>query len=93
LEVTEWITRISRDEPDEDKESIGFRPAKPLKTYTLSRFRSSIEGLGKSEMLPHLLRSDPLLEKYRDALRWHENEAFLQSDIQELLEGSTTASA
>ena len=93
LENLEWITRISRDEPDAEEEGTGFRPTKPLKTYNLSKFRSSVEGVGKSALLPRLIESDPLLKQYREALKWHEKEAFFQTNLQDLLEGPTTGSS
>jgi len=93
LEDLDWITRISREEADGEKKRIGFRPSKPLKNYNLSIFKTSVEGVGKSEMLPRLIESDPLLKQYQEELKWHENEAFFQSDLQDLLEGSTTGSS
>ena len=93
LENLDWITRISREDGEREKEKVGFRPAKPLKSYSLSRFRTSFESVGESHFIDRLLNSDPLVGRYTKALKWHEEDSFFQTDLVELLEGSRTASS
>jgi len=87
LEELDWIARIRIEEQEDDLELTGFRPAKPLASYSLSRFRHSLEHLGRSEILHTLEKADPLLLEYGKAVRWHESDPFLQTDLQSLLNG------
>jgi membrane protein len=93
LENLDWITRISREDGEREKEKIGFRPSKPLKLYNLSRFRSSFATGGNSDYMARLLQSDPVVDRYQEALQWHEEESFFQTALQDLLEGSGTVSS
>lgn len=81
LEDVGWISRVTIDEGNDRSERTGFRPAKPLEAYNLSKFRSAIQQSGKSSILDSLLQQDPLLREYRDALNWHEKEPFFQTDL------------
>lgn len=82
LEEMDWVTKVSMDDGEDATEKIGYRPSKPLESYTLSSFKSSIEHFGQSAILKGLLKSDRLLEEYHEALRWHEKDPFCQTDIQ-----------
>jgi membrane protein len=81
LEDMGWVTRVSFDEGDDRSEQTGFRPAKPLEAYNLTKFRSAIEQCGQSRILESLLQQDPLLKKYREALKWHEKDPFFLADL------------
>lgn len=93
LERLDWVTRITMEDRAEDVERIGFRPAMPLAAYTLSRFRSAFEKVGQGGIVEGLLKSDPVLKDYHEALRWHESEAFFQDDLQSLLSDDNSAPA
>jgi membrane protein len=82
-----WVTKVSMDNGDERFEETGFRPSKPLESYTLSQFKSALEQYGQSDILESLLQSDTLLKEYREALRWHETDPFCQSDLKSHLSG------
>ncbi|MGC9449852.1 MAG: YihY/virulence factor BrkB family protein [Oceanipulchritudo sp.] len=86
LEELDWITRITIEERRSESESVGFRPARPLETYTLSRFRSAVEETGDSTIRANLQQTDPLLEKYRKAALWHEEDSFCQTPLETLLQ-------
>jgi len=85
LEELDWIARISLEERRDDHTEIAYRPAKPLSSYTLSRFRDAMDHLGHSEILKSLIQADPLLKDYSDSTRWHEKDPFCQKDLQALL--------
>ena len=85
LEQTGWITRIRIEERRDESESTGFRPGRPLQTFNLSRFRRSIEDIGDSTILASLVEADPLLQRYRQAAKWHEADTFCQTSLAELL--------
>lgn len=93
LEELRWITRIAGEESDEEKEETGYRPAKPLASYTLSRFKEAMGGIGQSDMAASLVQADPLLQRYAEALRWHETDELCQASLQELLGGTERGSA
>lgn len=86
LEEMRWIVRIAIDEEEGEKEEAGYRPAKPLAAYNLSRFRQTLEEFGQSDMIGSLVQSDPVLQRYREALRWHEKDEIFQTRLDELLE-------
>lgn len=85
LEQLDWVTRITMEDRREELERIAFRPARPLAAYSLSGFRNAFTQVGRGTIIEHLLKSDPLLKDYHKALQWHENEPFLQADLQALL--------
>lgn len=85
LEELGWITRIEIEESSEDTEKTGYRPARPLETYNLSRFKKALQEFGHSDMAVHLVRSDEILRKYYEASGWHENDPFHQTPLRELL--------
>ena len=84
LEEIGWITRIAVDDGKDEMEESGYRPAKPLLSYNLSRFKTAMGEFGQSDMADSLVRADPLLEKYTKALRWHEKDELCQSSLPEL---------
>jgi membrane protein len=85
LERLDWVTRITMEDTKEDIERIGFRPARPLAAYSLSRFRTAFTHVGQGTITKHLLKSDPLIKDYHKALQWHETEPFFKADLQALL--------
>lgn len=85
LEQLDWVIRISREDPADDTEHSGFRPARPLATFSLSRFRQAVEAFGQEENLDRLLRTDPLLHDYRQALDWHQTHPLFQEPLDKLL--------
>jgi membrane protein len=93
LERLDWVTRISMEDSREEVERIGFRPAKPLAAYSLSRFRSAFEQVGEGGILKCLLKTDPLLKDYHKALQWHESEPFFQADLQSMLANQNSSPA
>jgi membrane protein len=93
LEQLDWVTRITMEDSREDTERIGFRPAKPLAAYTLSRFRSAFEQVGQGGIINRLLKTDPLLTEYHRALQWHESEPFFKGDLQAMLSNQKSTPA
>lgn len=93
LENLGWITRIPLETRGEELEETGFRPARPLEAYSLSRFRKGVGEEGHSEFLDHLLDSDPLLKEYHKALHWHESDEFCRADLRSLIEQHGTTPA
>jgi membrane protein len=93
LEQLDWVTRITMEDSREDIERIGFRPAKPLAAYTLSRFRSAFEQVGQGGIINRLLKTDPLLKEYHKALQWHQSEPFFKGDLQAMLSNQKSTPA
>jgi membrane protein len=93
LEQIGWITRIKLEEPRTESENTGFRPGRPLHTYTLSRFRGAIEAIGDSSMLGALLQGDPLLRQYREAAGWHATDVLCRQKLSDLLKDGNAGSA
>ncbi len=85
LESIDWITRINVESDRDDKEKTGYRPAKPLENYNLSRFKRAIEEFGQSDMSIHLVRQDDLLKEYMDRIKAHEKDPFCQTNLNELI--------
>ncbi|MEX0323310.1 MAG: YihY/virulence factor BrkB family protein [Puniceicoccaceae bacterium] len=85
LEELGWITRINLEDRSDEMDTVGYRPAKPLDFYNLSRFKTALKEAGQTSMLPKVLRTDPILRQYNEVLRWHENDPFCQTSLRELL--------
>ncbi len=86
LQRLDWIARVTLDEPRAELKRAAYRPSKPLAAYNLSRFRHALENFGRSDMLGSLLRDDPLLKTYAEALRWHEQDPLCQTALPQLLD-------
>ena len=86
LESMKWIIRVSVDSDRNEKDRTGYRPAKPLESFTLSQFRQALEDCGQSDMATHLIRQDPLLTKYKENSESLLNDPFFRKNLKELLE-------
>ena len=93
LEEIQWIARIATAEENEEKEQTGYRPAKPLARYTLSRFKQAMNEIGQSDMAGSLGQTDPILSQYTDALKWHEKDELCRKRLDQLLGSESEAGA
>ena len=86
LEGMAWITRIRIEVRKDESENVGFRPSRPLESYSLSRFKASIEQADGADITAQLIKADPLLERYCERLQWHEEDDFCRKPLNALLE-------
>ena len=85
LESIDWIIRVNVEAERSDKEKTGYRPAKPLEMYNLSRFKQAIEEYGHSDMAAYLVQGDDLLQEYVEHIKSHENAPFCQTNLKDLI--------
>ncbi len=85
LESIEWIVRVRAESDKNDKERTGYRPARPLENYTLSRFKGALDDYGQSDMSTHLIHHDELLASYVEHTDKQRMDPFFQSSLKELI--------
>ena len=85
LEASDWVAQARIEDERDDRESTGYRPARPLEAYDLGLFRETMENYGRSEMVGHLLREDELLQRYREILDQQRENPLFGRNLNELL--------
>lgn len=93
LENLDWIIRIDMDDAKGEVEETGFRPSRPLDSYSLSKFHAGARHLGDSGLIGNLETADPLVRRYLNAMRGHESDRFLGTNLESLLDGEREATA
>jgi membrane protein len=85
LEKMGWITRVAIEGAREEAEGSGFRPSRPLETYTPAAFQSTVERDGQSGAMQNLPAADPILKAYTEALDQLQGDTFWETDMASLL--------
>lgn len=85
LEDMNWINHSPLNPDREESNESGYRPTRPLQSYTLSAFKEAFEQLGNSVFMDHLVESESQLDAYQEALKWHEADPLFQEDLHSLL--------